>query len=433
MTKTFSLALASIFALTVIGCSQETAEGQKPCDEQGTTVIVVNPPVDQIPTVVVPVRQPTDNGPVTPPPPSNKGRLEVDLAPTTPASTTVIGGKNGMVPFTTYRVVNTGTIAMPLRRIGVRQPFNSNGYPADYAGVGWSINGCSGAGIGMSDAYRTDFDTAYCQIVVPPGSSATITLSAQLANVVPTSAALWGQAAHSGHTPSLEIDMVETDGEVIIGAEHAPKMVLRKSRLDIVQQPSVAALTDGDRDLISFKASADDSGDVSWKQLRLHIGKSVGVSLSDLRLRRGDVDIDSRIVAITSYTGADLMTNGIDAGSQDTYLAVSFREGQEEWISGGTSRTYTLHALVSGSSAGDFVYLNGEYQEAAQPVTAALASSVAGLFVPNPNVFSVGPSESTLIWSDCSDVPHGASTGSSADWANDALLGNAQLRQTHSR
>lgn len=247
----------------------------------------------------------------------------------------------------------------------------------------------------------------------------------------------WTTVARSGHQPTITItgfDRVASTGAVtkqtISGVKTSP-MVLRKTRPIVkpVALPSTV-LSNNDLDLIKFQVSAAPSAAIGWKQIMFKYTKSSGVQLSNFRLRRGATDVSLSEHSIVDGQGMDLQTKAIPATVQNGYVIVSFPTGREEVISG-SGQVYTLHATVSGASAGKTVALS---MYAAQPkvITGYVSNKgySAPLSAPSPKIYHIAQTEAQqgilastgdFVWSDMSEVPHtddGASTPSSKDWTN---------------
>ena len=320
-----------------------------------------------------------------------------------------------------FSVAGGESYAADFERVGIRKQNGSVAY-------GYTDS----SGNGSIDVYDSP-------IILNANTTTQSDLVARFNATIPGSIAggNWTSFSRSGHQPTIAItgfDRVASNGVVtkqtVSGVKTSP-MVLRKTRPIVkpVALPS-ATLTNSDLDLIKFQVSAAPSAAIGWKQIMFKYTKSSGVQLSNFRLRRGATDVSISEYSIVDGQGMDLQTKTIPATIQNGYVIVSFPAGREEVISG-SGQVYTLHATVSGASAGKTVTFS---LYVAQPKVITGYVSNRGysspLSAPSPKIYHIAQTETQqgilaatgdFVWSDMSEVPHtddGASTPSSKDWTN---------------
>lgn len=219
--------------------------------------------------------------------------------------------------------------------------------------------------------------------------------------------------------------------------------VLRKTKPTVTRQSlSTTTLANGsDMDLFKFQVSADSAGSVAVKKFTFSLARTTSsgssMSLSNFRLRKGTSDLSLSDVTITDENGNDLEAAALDGSTTATKVVVLLTS--EESISG-SGPTYTLHANVAGTVAGDAVTTSLYRDPSAAVTTGYLTTSVSG-GLPSANLDNgTTPGTGTtstgdFVWSDNSETPHTSSIGSSSsrDWTNSLYVEDLTSVQTLTR
>lgn len=289
-------------------------------------------------------------------------------------------------------------------------------------------------------------------ITVPAGGSVSFQLWGKMANVLPTGSVI-GQSGYprSGHAPALGIADSKTTGEwtpeyagnlnlrstgvtsgervyAAAGASIGNSMVLRKSTPTVLQHAlPTNTLANIDQDLLKFQVAADDAGSIAIKYFWFYCGwNDQNISLSNFRLRRGGMDIPLAEYNISAYL--------IPSIPAFPAFGIRMRFSDEEQISG-SGNVYTVHATVSGATAGAklSIVANGGSPVIASLVTGPLHvfQSDLGTFIQVHDVSSGINREGMMIWSDLSEQPHSATIAqSSADWTTGLFVQGFELEET---
>ncbi|MBP9863932.1 hypothetical protein KBC54_00590 [Patescibacteria group bacterium] len=196
----------------------------------------------------------------------------------------------------------------------------------------------------------------------------------------------------------------------------------------------------GDMDLyrfqVSVKPGANGANTIAWKQIMFNLGKSPSMTISNFRLRRGNMEMNPSEYAIVNSdmmnidVGADLMNGAIASSTPQVYFLVVMKPGFEA-METGSGNVYTIHANVAFNPA----KLNNPI------IGIALDRSSSTKIHGSLNSWSINPNLVQLqfvpgvsawdmrsfIWSDVSAVPHGACVEgsgctSSKDWWNAAYV-----------
>ncbi|KAA0206762.1 hypothetical protein EDM68_01510 [Candidatus Uhrbacteria bacterium] len=233
------------------------------------------------------------------------------------------------------------------------------------------------------------------------------------------------------------------------------EFVIRKSRPTFTRQTlSTTTIVNGtDQDLYRFQVSADAAGSISLSQISMQVlvhTRSGYGEVCNMRLRRGFTDLPP-----DSYTIIALEVDRSGSGAVYESPCVYGRAGSgrviirftDEEIVSGSGNSYTLHGTVNGFEAGDSIDVSfGEPGGVVRPDNVI----VTGYIVPNTHVSAIDVSPygmpdtapvwsrigASIIWSDLSEVPHGAMfgrDGGSRDWTNGYLIEDLTQTQTLSR
>lgn len=174
----------------------------------------------------------------------------------------------------------------------------------------------------------------------------------------------------------------------------------------------------GEVDLIRFHISADFGHIIIWKQIAFQIYNPAHLRFREFKLQRDDTDISSETITFThAGTGADLATD-ITVDSVFTVIS-AFVYGKQELVSE-FGVEYTLHAIISGASAGTYVQTTFVHSGTTLILPGILTNGeVVGDWVSSLNIYHVRvptPSEQyfirrgEFIWTDypaywLSDIP----------------------------
>ena len=309
-----------------------------------------------------------------------------------------------------------------------------------------------------------DIDLSSNKIVVPKDGSVNFQLWGKLSNIQSSSSVSGATSGvhRSGMAPALGLKSGlvsgewdsnyagsvlnirttgQASGERVYGANtsagHGNAQISRKSKPTVTKQSlSSTTLANIDQDLIKFQVAADAQGSIAVKQMVFNVSLA-GVSLSNFRLRKGSTDMALGDIAVVSDNGTDL-----EAGSlaSSTLVIVSFTN--EETIVG-SGNVYTLHANVSGASAGDNVSISFARDTSSSVVTGYLVNSAAfGSLASSASIYNISTGAApagtanatgTFLWSDNSEVPHSSAVGTaggSRDWTNDVYVEDLSQTQT---
>lgn len=354
---------------------------------------------------------------------------------------------------------------MTLTRVRV----TSTGDAANYTAIGiakdGALLGSNTLSAGVAQAKDVDLTTP---ISIPMDSSVTFQVWAKLASTQSSSSVSGATSgvARSGNTFSAGIgantqsgnwdanyaskfniravgeasgDLVYTAGTATVGNT----FVLRKTKPTLTKQSlSSTTLANGtDTDLYKVNVSADSAGSLSVKKFTFNVSRSTttasSLALTNFRLRKGSSDLALADVVITDENGTDLEAGTLDGSTSATKVIVTLTN--EESIAG-SGATYTLHATVSGSVAGDGVSTSFYVDPSANVTTGYLATtSISGLVGPNLDTAAAPDNASDLvggfIWADGSEVPHSSTIGtaSSRDWTNGTYVEDLTQVETLSR
>ena len=205
-------------------------------------------------------------------------------------------------------------------------------------------------------------------------------------------------------------------------------------------------MTNGENKLISFDVTADPAGTIGLArivfELNVYDSSGADLNLSDFKLYRGSTYLNK--VNFYDGTGAQDVAPGASGLIMDgkSYVIVTF--DQEETVSAGDSRTYSLWARIQNSASNDSVstrLAQGDDQAALSGLTSVNQPNTGKLYVdgnPTAGIFTAPDdfsqtlgSARNVIWSDWSAESHlyPAISGGvipdnsgSADWTNGYLL-----------
>ena len=384
-----------------------------------------------------------------------------------PVSTIVVAGKDVWVPFAQYKA-SAQFEAMEIDRVAVLAS-STAGLSSDnavFSAVAVASAGAvKGQDILSSGSTGTkDIDLSSNKIVVPKDGSVNFQLWGKLSNIQSSSSVSGATSGvhRSGMAPALGLKSGlvsgewdsnyagsvlnirttgQASGERVYGANtsagHGNAQISRKSKPTVTKQSlSSTTLANIDQDLIKFQVAADAQGSIAVKQMVFNVSLA-GVSLSNFRLRKGSTDMALGDIAVVSDNGTDL-----EAGSlaSSTLVIVSFTN--EETIVG-SGNVYTLHANVSGASAGDNVSISFARDTSSSVVTGYLVNSAAfGSLASSASIYNISTGAApagtanatgTFLWSDNSEVPHSSAVGTaggSRDWTNDVYVEDLSQTQT---
>lgn len=396
-----------------------------------------------------------------------------------PVTNIVIAGKDAWVPMAQYKLTSQYE-ALNVDRVQVLASSTAGtGDNADYMAVaiasGGAVKGQDTLSAGSTGS--RDIDLSTNNLVVPKDASVTFQIWAKF-NPTTASSTVSGATttvARSGHTPAIGVNTSTQTGEwdsnysgkfniratgaasgervytAFVAGTMGNVQVLRKS-VPIVTKQSLSSttLSNIDQDLIKFQIAADSAGSIAWKQVTFSYSKTSLVALTNFRLRKGSVDLDTSTYAITSSTNAaDLVSGSLSVGNNSGQIIVAFKPGFEESISGSGS-VYTLHATVSGAASGQSVTFTFVRETSTTVVTGYLANFGLGASATGTNNYvidtGVAPAAAadasstamfagTFVWSDNSENPHSpalgnATAGGSRDWSNDLYVQDLTQSQT---
>jgi hypothetical protein len=395
----------------------------------------------------------------------NSGNITVQ-ADAHPSSNIVIAGKDAWVPFAQYKATaQYENITIDRIAVIASSTAGTTGDNADFAMVaiasGGAVKGSDTISAGATGT--KDIDLSTNTINVPKDGSVQFQIWAKVSPIQASSTVSGATTgvSRSGHAPAAGLNSNIVTGEwdanyagmlnirstgaasgervyAATGAAHGNMQVLRKT-VPIVTKQSLSSTTlaDVDQDLVKFQVAADSAGSIAMKQVVFQFSKTAGVGLTNFRMRRGASDLDVNIYAVTDDTGVNLKTTPTAADTG--YIVFAMKEGQEESISG-SGNVYTLHATVSGASAGKSVTVSF-YRDVTNPiVTGYLSNSNALTPLPSSaDIYNIdtavaasgAPSNlGTFLWSDNSEVPHASQNQTSRDWTNDVYVQDLSQQQT---
>lgn len=355
--------------------------------------------------------------------------LAVELSPITFKSKIVVGGSDWS-DFSRYTVSNGTDKPLKIPTANVSQ-VSSDGDLADVTEVALGIKGA----IFLFGSALSEDGTSFVLtqemnggLVIPANSSETVELWAKPAAVVSSATAngQWHGVARSGHTPMLALTgyRLECDAENVtrpVDTGLPNPMVLRKSK-PIVEKLALPTnkLANADIDMFKFQVGADKAGTVAFRQIKMELTKTEGLEITDLKIRRGAVDINEASAWVFVPYGISFHATT----SKPMYLV--FKD--EETISG-SGNVYTIHGSVTGATAGQEITFSFAGESAPISFTGYSCFWLQFSFFvqlseysPDSGNFcskSGNPPKETSVWSDISEVPHGLS---SKDWTHGALL-----------
>ncbi len=198
-----------------------------------------------------------------------------------------------------------------------------------------------------------------------------------------------------------------------------------------------------ENDIYKFTVAAASTGNVSLKQIRFgidvvdNIGTNNGQTLGTFKFYRGNTDISSDVIIVSS-TGALLESGGgtISTGTSQ-FIYVVWTGTNEESITAGTTESYTLKATPSNfvtDADNDYIRVRIDNTEATTEISdtndtyyvgqKGLSNNAHILVLSGSTVTTTTTSD--LIWSDRSATGHSAATtsniagtaSSTADWFN---------------
>jgi hypothetical protein len=283
-----------------------------------------------------------------------------------------------------------------------------------------------------------DFQLAVGHYVyVPANGNTTVTVLVDVGDVT-TGGALAGDLpifefddgfdfSAVGASSATEITSAATgtiDGEEMRIARSAPTITKVTSGVS-------SDLANGEQTLYKWTVKADAADDIAIKQMAFNVDVTTG-SVSDFKLLRNGVDVSSSsqtidinndgnglggLVGSIEPTSGGLITNTNDIVFIQ-WLDAS--DAGEEIITAGTTVTYELKALVSGTSGTDTV------STSLRSDTEANAGNLYynGTFVDVDCDTAGNCGDSNFVWSDLSLSPHDndVTASSSNDWLDGYLV-----------
>lgn len=265
---------------------------------------------------------------------------------------------------------------------------------------------------------------------------------------MPSAVGGWHEVARSGHTDALRLDGVSLASDppnVIqgnLGKINPPSMVLRKSVPTVSKQALPSnTLANMNQDLLKWQETADGAGCVAWKSKVFSVTKSVGLTVSDLRLRRDGQDLypsSYKVITWKVYTG-----DGVTYQAAENVLMADWAKGTinvsllgEEAVCGSGS-VYTLHATVSGAVPGSTFDIGVLALPSDGVVTTGSIQVVTNYSVGIKPIAELGDGQLIGSWStysDLSEAPHSSEIlfdGGSIDWFTGTLVPGSDTLHEH--
>ncbi len=417
-----------------------------------------------------------------------RGTLAITPELWTPIAQMLTANPSTWYLMASYRAC-AGYETMTIDRVNVQTRWES----ASYAAVAVAVDGRTVAMTHLpgGSEQSTDVDLAAIPIIIPRDTCRTFALWGQLAAVV-SSTALGGTThgvLRSGAMVALGLNGGLTTGEWDTtyadafnvratgsmsgervrashrGSDIGPSFIVRRTLLTVVRVLNRDnTLETGYHHLFRFIMNADVNSGAALKRMsfsiRIDRGARSSLTLSHLRLLRGDREVNRDEYRFYDETGRDLR-DAMSPSTNDVFATVTFTN--EELITW-RSQEYTLDAYVSDAIIGDRVTTSfvrsARYETGAElfPTVRTGYLTEDGLGFsrdghpdnPGPHldlgdVAGPGtsmPSEATFIWSDLSEVPHSslpgwsfepARRGGSRDWTDDRYLQDMSFVHTLSR
>lgn len=350
--------------------------------------------------------------------------------------------------FTSYWVSNSSNVAITISSVTVEQ-VNGNASPADFKKVGLWDSRDNKIPYGPVKATLTTKGNSLVfenlkndegeSLTIGAGEKFRLIIAALMATPVATS--VQGDVARSGHTPALKITYMAAEKGAVqatIAPHEPPFMVLRKSKLTVTKLALASTqLVNGDMGLYKFQVTSDPAGPVSVKSFSIPVQKKSAVSISQFRLRKGNVDLSAsaylvEVLDFDNFTKHD----SIESGMKNVSIAVQLTS--EEVIAAGSNVVFTLHGIVAAADTGASIDIGLGY---GGPLSEGSLTSWLVKMKPTdkwvvlytPELTNGAYWENNFIWSDCSEVPHSdaeKSQGGSRDWISDAYVGNLNWSST---
>ena len=353
----------------------------------------------------------------------DSGSITSAIDSSTPTSTIIVAGTND-VEFSKVKLSATYE-AMKVTKMRITNAGYGTYTDDEIASVTISYPKESGTGTatGYLSAGNANFTLAAGEeMYVPKDESAVITIKANLNAIA--------SGADSGEQPQFGLsdggfEAVGADSGVTktsITARNGSSMIVRKTvpSVSLETLPSTT-LADGTMTISKFTVAADSGADVAIKKFSFDItvsdssgaGLSVGNNTTT-GFQLYDASTPSTPIAGTLGDGAADTTPTFTDGS-GTLL---FKPTSEIVVSAGSSKTFIIKAVTSGSAQYDSVLVRLASEGTAADVeTGAITANT------NTLLYAGSDDDDAFIWSDNSDTSHDATEGSSSsDWTNGYLV-----------
>ncbi len=374
-----------------------------------------------------------------PTPTQQPGTLKI-ISDTQPISSQVVGGTGTWIPMAKY-IASAQNEDISITRIGVELSASAPITDiSDFTLVGIAKGGIiqGEVGISASSPNIVNIDISSNPILVQKNTSVTFQVWAKFASVVSTKADSLGDPGFpaSGHMPSVSLQSVIAKGMStgtnipvnINDALTGNPMVLHKSiPILTVTSPSTFLANGLDSEILKFSVAVNPGGIIAWKQIVFKIAKPSTLTLTNLKLKRGNTDYDDSTVSVT--------TESISGDTLGSVIIVAFKWYQIAEVDSSVGHIdYTIHGIVSNSgSNGPITSQLYNYSFSDTPFIGWLMNLYGSqpMVVDKKYEYSLCVSENSeacgrlpasFIWSDESAVNSGSGPNGSRDWFSEKFM-----------
>ena len=374
-----------------------------------------------------------------PTPTQQPGTLKI-ISDTQPISSQVVGGTGVWVPMAKY-IASAQNEDISISRIGVELYASAPAADiSDFTLVGIAKGGVIQGEVGIfaGSPNIMNIDISSNPILVQKNTSVTFQVWAKFASVVSTKADSLGDPGFpaSGHMPSVALQSVIAKGMStgtnipvnINDALSGNPIVLHKSiPMLTVTSPSTFLSNGLDSEIVKFSVAVNPGGTIAWKQIVFKIAKPSTLTLTNLKLKRGNIDYDDSAVSVT--------TESISGDTLGSVIVVALKGYQMAEIDSSVGHIdYTIHGTVSNTGSNgpitsqlyDYSFSDTPYigwlvnLYGSQPMVVDKKYEYA--ICVSDNSEGCGRIPASFVWSDESAINFGSGPNGSRDWFDEKFM-----------